>query len=367
MKIKFKKIFSYLILSAFLSSNAAYCEQLKGSVSESQSFSPNEMFSGESDTLDKRDTIKMTVSNVINGSINEEGDEFFAEITENVGGKKGVILPKGTIAHGVIQTIEDPKRLNRDGYIITTFDYLVTPDGRQIPIEGSLSTKENLAMGTIKNVAKHTGVTLVTGALGGLMSVNVVGLEATIASQGLTAAGGAAIGGAIGLVSMLGKKGKTPHLKPGDEFEIKMLNEIDLPVFSENAFQEENLYIEGLNVELISAKYTKDPFGDDNYVTLHLKIENNSNIDFYPFDIALMDEIEKIYYPSPFSDNDIWFSTIKSGQKVIGKISFSVNNKKNKHWLVFMDRGTKKPIAKYSIESTVMASQNKGAKKKDKT
>ena len=44
--------------------------------------------------------------------------------------------------------------------MITAFDYLVTPDGRKIPIQGSLSTKENLAKGTIKNVAQHAGVTL---------------------------------------------------------------------------------------------------------------------------------------------------------------------------------------------------------------
>lgn len=364
MKNSIRKILSGTILLSLLISNSVFAEPLKGSVTEEGQFQENEMFTGESDTLDSKDTVKMTVSHVINGSINEAGDEFFAEITEDIGGKKGVIIPKGSIVHGVIQMIEDPKKLNRNGYIVTAFDYLVTPDGRQIPIQGNLSTKENLAKGTIKNVAQHAGVTLVTGALGGLMSINILGLEAAIASHGMTAAGGAAIGGAIGLISMMNKKGQVVNLKPGDEFEIKMLGEIDLPVFSENAFKEDDLYIDGLNVDIISAKYTKDPFGEDNFITLNLKIENNSDIDFYPFDIALMDDIKKIYYPSPFTDNDIWFSTIKSGQKAIGKMSFSVSNKKNKHWLVFMDRGTKKPIAKYSIESLLMAGKDKKTRKK---
>ncbi len=354
-----KKITSFTILSSLLFANCVYGETLKGSVNETDNFTNQEMFTGDTDTLDRRDTIKLTVSQVINGNINEEGDEFFAEITEDVGGKKGVILPKGTIVHGKIITLQDPKKLNRNGYIITSFDYLVTPDGRQIKIEGSLNTKDNLAVGTIKNVAQHAGVTLVTGALGGLMSINVVGIEATIASHGLTAAGGAAIGGAIGLISMLNKKGKTVNLTPGDEFEIKILDEVDLPVFSENAFKEDDLYIEGLTVDIISAKYTKDPFGEDNFITLNLKIDNKSEKDFYPFDIALIDDIKKIYYPSPFADNDIWFSTIKSGQKVIGKMSFSINNKQNKHWLVFMDRGTKTPIAKYSIDSKIMTDSKK--------
>lgn len=358
-----QKTVSFFILSAFLLSNAVMAEPLKGGVSELDELNNPEMFTGETDTLDRKDTVKLTVSHVISGTVNEEGDEFFAEITEDVGGKKGVIIPKGSIVHGVIQTLEDPKKLNRNGYIVTGFDYLVTPDGRQIPIEGSLSTKENLVKGTAKNVAQHAGVTLVTGAMGGLMSINIVGIEATIASHGVTAATGAAIGGAIGLISMLNKKGKTVHLKPGDEFEIKILGEVDLPVFSENAFKDEDIYLDGLNVELISAKYTKDPFGEDNYIILNLKIDNKTNRDFYPFDIALMDDIKKIYYPSPFMESDSWFSTIKSGEKAIGKMSFSVSNKKNKHWLVFLDRGTKKPIAKYSLEGKLMAESNKKKRK----
>lgn len=359
MKMKFKKFFSALILTAFLFELPAFAEPLKGSVSETDKFQASEMFTGELDTLDSKDTVKMTVSHVINGTINEEGDEFFAEITEDVDGKKGVIIPKGSIVHGVIQLIQDPKKLNRNGYIVTAFDYVVTPDGRQIPINGNLSTKENLAKGTVKNIAQHAGVTLVSGAIGGLMSINLFGLEAAIASHGMTAAGGAAIGGAIGLVSMMNKKGKTVNIKPGDEFEIKILGEIDLPVFSENAFKEDDIYIEGLNVDIISAKYTKDPFGEDDFIILNLKIENNSDIDFYPFDIALMDDIKKIYYPSPFGENDIWFSAIKSGDRATGKMSFSVNSKKNKHWLVFLERGTKKPVAKYSIESLLMSDNKK--------
>lgn len=354
-----QKLLTALMILSLTLHPFAMAETIKGGVQQTTEFNLEEMFTGDVDTLDKKDTVKMTVSQVINGSLNEEGDEFFAEITEDVGGAKGVIIPKGSIVHGVITQIYDPKKLNRNGYIITAFDYIVTPDGRQIPIQGNLSTKENLAKGTIKNVAQHAGVTLVGGAIGGLMSVNLFGLEAAIASHGATVAGGAVIGGAIGLVSMMNKKGKTVNLAPGDEFEIKILNEIDLPVFSKNAFKEDDINLEGLNVNIYSAKYTKDPFGEDDYIVMNLKIENNSDLDFYPFDIALMDDIKKVYYPSPFGENDIWFSTIKSGDRAIGKMSFSIGNKKNKHWLVFLERGTKKPVAKYSIDSLLMSNNKK--------
>lgn len=40
----------------------------------------------------------MTVSNVISGSINEAGDEFFAEITEDVAGKKALLFQKAQLS-----------------------------------------------------------------------------------------------------------------------------------------------------------------------------------------------------------------------------------------------------------------------------
>ena len=101
-----------------------------------------ELYTGKTETLEKRDTIEMTVSQVIDGSFSFEGDEFFAEVTSDVIGDKGIVVPKGTVAHGIIRQSGEAKRLGRDGYIDLSFDYLVTPDGREIPIEGKMSTKQ---------------------------------------------------------------------------------------------------------------------------------------------------------------------------------------------------------------------------------
>ena len=40
------------------------------------------LFTGKTETLEKRDVIQMTVSQVLDGSFSFEGDEFFAEVTE---------------------------------------------------------------------------------------------------------------------------------------------------------------------------------------------------------------------------------------------------------------------------------------------
>jgi len=72
---------------------------------------------------------------------------------------------------------------------------------------------------------------------------------------------------------------------------------------------------------------------------------------FSTFDIALISNTEQTYFPSPFGDTSLWFKSIAPGDRVVGKISFNVTDKKAKHWLVFYDRKTKKPLAKYSIDN----------------
>ncbi len=365
-----KKILSLLLflVYAFLPVSA---DSLKGGIEQTDMKGNvnKELFTGEIDTLEEKDTIKMTVSQVLNGTYTEEGDEFFAEITEDVlGGKrnKGIIVPKGSIVHGYVSAIEDPKNLGRDGYIVTVFDYLVTPDGRQIPIQASLSTKENVVKGTVKAAAKHVGIATAGGVVGGFFALNMLGLEAAIASHGMTLAGGAAVGGAVGLVSSMMSKGKNVNIKPGDELKIKMVTDIEIPVMSKEAFHEEDMLYEGLDVSINRVAFEKDPFDEEDIITLDLKISNMSDKMFYAFDIALMNEIKNVFYPSPFGDTSLWFKKISTGDVIIGKMSFIINDKKHKHWLVFYDRATRKPIAKYSIDNIIVDNKVNDKVKKGK-
>ena len=61
------------------------------------------------------------------------------------------------------------------------------------------------------------------------------------------------------------------------------------------------------------------------------------------------------------------FSKIKPGDRTSGRISFSVDNIKRKHWLVIYDRAQRKQIAKVSIDNAYRDIQDKKkAKKKRK-
>lgn len=348
-----RKRLAVFLISIFLM-NAAFAEapfQGHAEFDDEYTELDKELFTGKTEVLEKRDVIEMTVSQVLDGSFSFEGDEFFAEVTNDVIGDKGIIVPKGTVAHGVIKQTSEAKRLGRDGYLDLSFDYLVTPDGREIPIEGKMSTKLHPLKAATKIVATDIGYTAVGGVAGGLFALQTLGLEAAIASQGYTVAGGAALGGTVGLGMSLYRKGKNVLIAPGDEIKVKILSNVELPVYKAEALKQKELKYPGLDIRIANILYEKDPFGEVNTITLSLSISNMSKKAFSGMDLALMNDYNAIFNPSIFGDTKLLFSQLKPGDRYAGKISFAVNNVKQSYWLVVNDRATNKPIAKVSLDN----------------
>lgn len=357
---------SYMLSSSNPTSSS---NKLDGSVRYDNIFQPQEnIFTGDVEKIKEKEIIKMTVSQVLSSGYTEEGDEFFAEITSEVEGKKGVILPIGTVAHGIVREMAEAKRLGKDGWIELSFDYLITPDGREIPIEGRMTTKMHPVKGVAKAVVEDTAYTLAGGVIGGLTALNLFGIEAAVASQGYTLAGGAAIGGAIGLGISLYRKGSDVLISPGDEIKVKINSPVDLPVISEEALRQDEVHYQGLDVKITNIKLEKDPFGETNTYNISLIIQNNTDKSFSSFDMALMSENKKVFYPSLFGDNTLMMTQIKPNDKISGKICFSVENVKKKHWLVFFDRINRKPLNRISIDNALrdikLNEKNKKTQKK---
>ena len=328
---------------------------------------PNEdLFKDVTDTLDRKDVIHMTVSQVLDGSFSLEGDEFFAEVTSDVVSEKGVILPKGTIAHGTITQVGEAKRLGRNGYLNLNFDYLTTPDGREIPIEGKMSTKLHPIKEAGKIVATDIGYTAAGGVIGGLFALQALGPAAAIASNGYTVAGGAAIGGTVGLGMSLYRKGKNVLISPGDEIKVKILSSVDLPVYKEEALKKKELLYPGLDIRIANILYEKDPFGEVNTITLSLSISNMSKKTISGMDLALMNDYNVVFNPSIFGDTKLLFSQLKPGDRYAGKISFSVNSVKGTYWLTVNDRAKNKPLAKISLDNAYKNVSKDVKKRNDK-
>ena len=362
-----KKLFVFFIIMTFfifpLSSNA---DIIRGGIQENVDFDlPSDVYTGEFKEIDKHDVIEMTVEQVIDGNISLEGDEFFAKITSDVG-KNGVVLPKGTLAHGIITQSGDPKRLGRDGFVSLRFDYLVTPDGRHIPIEGGMSTKMHPLKQFGKIVATDAGYTAVGGVAGGWFALNTLGIEGAIASHGYTIAGGAAIGGTIGLVMSLYRKGKNALITPGDQIKIRLKTPVELPVYRDEALIQEELEYPGFTVHITNVKYEKDPFGEPNTIKLSLRVENLSDKTFSGMDITLTNDMKQVFYPSVFGDTGLMFKQIQPGDRIIGDISFAVNDVKGVYWLTFRDRITKNELAKISLDNAYKGISNRTKKRNER-
>ena len=350
-----KRFIALLILFSFVLGNTSvYSEVLEGHAEKTDVYEKQlqqELFTGQVEHLERKDVINMTVSQVLDSNINIEGDEFFAEVTDEVKGDKGVIIPKGTIAHGKITQTGDPKRLGRQGWIALDFDYLITPDGREIPIEGKMSTKLHPVAEASKIVVQDVGYTVAGGAVGGFLALNWLGLEAAIASQGYTIAGGAAVGGAIGLGMALIRKGHDVLIAPGDEIRVKINTTVPLPVYKETALMQHEMFYPGLDIHISDIKHEADPFGDVNTITLTVMISNMSDKTFSGLDMALVNDYNSVFRPSIFGDTKIMFKQIRPGDKFAGRISFSVDNVNRSFGLTFYDRRKGTALTKISLDN----------------
>lgn len=348
-----KKIFALILSIIFCVETLTLAETFDASVeyTDIRNKTQDEIFTGKTETLEKKDVINMTVSQVLDGSFTVEGDEFFAEVTSDVVGNKGVIVPKGTIAHGSVIQKSDAKRLGRNAWIEMDFDYLITPDGREIPIEGHMSTKLNPVTETAKIAAQDLGYTIAGGAVGGFFALNLFGLEAAIASQGYTLAAGAAAGGAYGLGMALLRKGHDVLIAPGDEIKVKIKSDIELPVYRDEALMQHELFYPGLEIKITNIKHEKDPFDVANTITLNLTIQNRSDKILSGLDMALVNDYNATFRPSIFGDTKLMFRRIKPGETVIGNVSFSVDNINRTFWLVFFDTKSRTPLTKISVDN----------------
>lgn len=366
-----KKLVSFILIMMLFIANfsiAQAVEPLKGSVVENDNYQKeeNEIFTGKVESLNRKDVINMTVSQVLDSSYSIEGDEFFAEVTSDVYGDKGIIIPKGTIAHGKLTDTDGPKRMGREASLTLSFDYLVTPDGREIPIEGEMTTKLHPIASGAKIVAQDIGYTVVGGAVGGLTALNWLGLEAAIASQGYTLAGGAALGGAVGLGMALIRKGNHVMIAPGDEIKVKINTQVDLPVYKEEALKQEEVLYNGLTININDIKHEKDPFGEVNTITLTVLISNMSDKTLSGFDMVLVNDYNAKFSPSIFGDTKLMFKQIRPGDKLVANVSFAVDNINRKFWLTFYDRKTSDVITKISLDNAYRNIPEKSKKKNNK-
>lgn len=356
-----RRLASALLMGALLLSpvgiGMAHAEQepLQGSVIQSDVRQDPRVNYDDVKAVEKGVDLEMTVTSPLTSISATEGDEFFAKISRDYEVDGKVVIPRGTLCHGIVSQTKGPRWAGRNAYITTRFDYLITPDGREIPIEGQFSNKDKPLAAAAKVVGRSTGYTAVGGVLGAVMVLKYGGIAAVAASNGYALAGGAALGGVAGLTSSLISKGHASMIQPGADLKIRLQEPLKLPTMDMPEPSAQNFTPDGFSVRVLAMRMGKDPFGEPNELTVSVDLDNRTPNTVSFFDIALEDENGTVFYASPFGDSGLWFQKLNPNSRLTGNLSFSIDNPKLQHALVIYKQYTREPLARMVLIDAMKA------------
>lgn len=173
-----------------------------------------------------------------------EGDSFVATMKNELATGSNVILPTGSVVRGSVAKVNTAKRFSRGAKLYLDFDHIVTPNGRQIPLDLAVcqfdniyydgSLYKNLGYGEAvqKNYERAVEITKNSTNYGLKAGESAPGIQYLTAP--LCAVGGF-LGGVgywvgDGIADMF-RKGKDVYINKGDVLTVKLLNPIDVPVY----------------------------------------------------------------------------------------------------------------------------------------
>ncbi len=162
--------------------------------------------------------IRVRMDNEINSKVSSENDTFTVRIVEPLKVRESVVLPIGTIIEGRITKVKRAALGGKSGSLEVSFETLLSPDGGKQKIEGVPVNQLNAESNSTATV-----LTIISGtAIGG-----IVGAISKTQNGALIGAG---IGAGAGASAAFLRKGKDVKIRADEEFEIKLLKEVSLPV-----------------------------------------------------------------------------------------------------------------------------------------
>lgn len=173
-----------------------------------------------------------------------EGDSFVATLKNELSSGTSVILPAGSVVRGSIAKVNTAKRFSRGAKLYLDFDHVVTPTGRQIPLDMAVcqfdniyydgALYKNLGYGEAvkKNYERSVEITKNATEYGRSAGDSAPGIQYLTTPV-------CAVGGFIGgvgywvgdSVADMFRKGKDVYINKNDVIKVKLINPIDIPVY----------------------------------------------------------------------------------------------------------------------------------------
>jgi hypothetical protein len=324
---------------------------LEGRVS--QTGKPSPLLYGHLETIPPGTKVDLTIMGNLNSELSQKGDEILARVGCDIGNGQHVLLPGGWYMHGLVTEVEGQRRLGRDGYVEVEFDKLVSPDGDiELPFKAKVSTKDGQLKAVAKTALIDSGYISV-GAIGGsLLSVQLTGIPVAIATHGISVGVGAAVGGTLGAVGALKRKGSIRSFFPGDQMKLVTAEAITLPGFDPKLLPSAKVSKVNpeINLWVTKATFGKDPLGDklSRLLSLDVTIHNDTSKEYSFFDLAVLSDHNQRYFPHP-AYLQLGRKRVLPHSRTTTHITFSVDNPKYKYWLVLLDRSKREEIARTQV------------------
>lgn len=172
------------------------------------------------------------------------GDSFTAMLKNEQANDSGVILPAGSVVRGSIGNIKTAKRCSRGAKLYLDFDHVVTPSGRQIPLDMAVckfdkiyydgGLYKNLGYGEALQDNYDKAADITKNAVEYGLSVGDTHAGLQFITTPICAVGGfvGGVGYFIGdSIIDIFRKGAEVKINEGDIIEVQLLNPIDVPVY----------------------------------------------------------------------------------------------------------------------------------------
>ena len=162
--------------------------------------------------------MRLQMDNEINSKVASVDDTFTTTLTVPVKVQETVVLPVGTVIEGRVTKVKRASYGGKGGSLEVSFQTLQLLNGGKRGIEGVLVTELKAETSQTANVLTILGGT----ALGG-----IVGAVSRNQNGSLIGAGvGAGVGTSIAFL----RKGSDVKIRAAEEFEIKLMKTVNLPV-----------------------------------------------------------------------------------------------------------------------------------------
>lgn len=230
MKILFSLFTGLFLITAILLNTSVFAYQLNADISSKR--------------LPKGTKMNVVMSEAVVTNQIQVGDLFSARLTSDIKQDGRTVLPQGTLVRGTVKDYTTTARLSKSAVLYLTFDHIVTPQGKQIPInaaicsgfdlkqDGAISGGGNYFDELKRNVSK-SGYIISKTTKWGITSGDELFNGGRFLVTPIAAIGGT-VGGVVYLVGDsiidLFRRGNDVIVDQGKSFDIILLEPLDIPL-----------------------------------------------------------------------------------------------------------------------------------------